>query len=62
MKTLDTHLGAGSVIQHLVANNGHTTPPLFRSAITSSTFLPSQYPFDGGVPESVFNQTITRAG
>ncbi|TEB27080.1 cephalosporin esterase, partial [Coprinellus micaceus] len=54
--------GAGSVIQHLVANNGHTTPPLFRSAITSSTFLPSQYPFDGSVPESIFNYTITRAG
>ncbi|KAJ7716032.1 Alpha/Beta hydrolase protein [Mycena olivaceomarginata] len=32
--------GAGSVLQHVVANNGKTQPQLFRGAITSSTFLP----------------------
>lgn len=43
--------GAGSVIQHLVAHGGDTQPPLFRAAMTSSTFLPSQYNFDDPVPE-----------
>ncbi|KAJ3526789.1 hypothetical protein NMY22_g10029 [Coprinellus aureogranulatus] len=32
------------------------------SAITSSTFLPSQYPFDGPIPEAIYNHTIARAG
>ncbi|KAJ7913325.1 alpha beta-hydrolase [Mycena leptocephala] len=43
--------GAGSVLQHVVANGGQTKPQLFRAAITSSTFLPSQYQFDDRVPE-----------
>ncbi|KAG6872737.1 hypothetical protein C0995_007059 [Termitomyces sp. Mi166 len=43
--------GAGSVMQHIVANGGKTSPPLFRSAITSSTFLPSQYRYDERIPE-----------
>ena len=44
-------IGAGSVIQHVVANGGKTSPPLFRAAITSSTFLPSQYRYDDRIPE-----------
>ncbi|KAJ7692101.1 Alpha/Beta hydrolase protein [Mycena rosella] len=43
--------GAGSVLQHVVANNGQTEPQLFRAAITSSTFLPSQYQFNDRIPE-----------
>lgn len=43
--------GAGSVIQQLVANGGKTNPPLFRAAMTSSTFLPSQYSFNDRIPE-----------
>ncbi|PPQ73249.1 hypothetical protein CVT26_015059 [Gymnopilus dilepis] len=43
--------GAGSVLQHVVANAGQTTPPLFRAAITSSTFLPSQYMYNDTIPE-----------
>ena len=35
--------GAGSVLQHLVAHRGNTQPALFHAAMTSSTFLPSQY-------------------
>ncbi|KAJ6592335.1 hypothetical protein B0H19DRAFT_905495, partial [Mycena capillaripes] len=41
--------GAGSVLQHVIANNGRTEPQLFRAAITSSSFLPSQYRFDDGI-------------
>ncbi|KAJ7800927.1 hypothetical protein B0H14DRAFT_2386816, partial [Mycena olivaceomarginata] len=41
----------GSVIQQVVANGGQTEPQLFRGAITSSSFLPSQYRFDDPVPE-----------
>lgn len=44
-------VGAGSVLQHIVAHGGRTEPQLFRAGITSSSFLPSQYNFDDEVPE-----------
>ncbi|EIN14592.1 alpha/beta-hydrolase [Punctularia strigosozonata HHB-11173 SS5] len=43
--------GAGSVLQHIVANGGETDPPLFRGVMTSSTFLPFQYAFNDSIPE-----------
>lgn len=43
--------GAGSVLQHVVANGGNTQPQLFRNAMTDSTFLPSQYPYNHSIPE-----------
>ncbi|KAJ7781748.1 Alpha/Beta hydrolase protein [Mycena maculata] len=43
--------GAGSVLQHIVANNGNTVPQLFRAAITSSTFVPSQYRYNDVIPQ-----------
>ena len=43
--------GAGSVMQHIVANGGNTHPPLFQAGITSSTFLPAQYKFNDRIPE-----------
>jgi hypothetical protein len=43
--------GAGSVLQHVIANGGNTTPPLFRGAITSSIYLPSQYAYNDRIPE-----------
>ncbi|KAF7328399.1 Carboxylic ester hydrolase [Mycena venus] len=43
--------GGGSVLQHIIANNGKTTPKLFRGAITSSLFLPSQYNYNDRIPE-----------
>lgn len=45
-----TVTGAGSVLQHVVANGGQTQPPLFRAAMTSSTFLPSQYNYNDPIP------------
>ncbi|KAF7424781.1 hypothetical protein PC9H_010092 [Pleurotus ostreatus] len=54
--------GAGSVLQHVVARNGRTRPPLFRAAISSSSFLPSQHPFDGAVPERIFSQVVSQTG
>ncbi|PBK93167.1 alpha/beta-hydrolase [Armillaria gallica] len=53
--------GAGSVIQQVIANNGNTSPPLFRSAITSSSFLPSQYAYNDAVPEFLYNTAVSRA-
>ncbi|KAJ3743975.1 Alpha/Beta hydrolase protein [Lentinula detonsa] len=53
--------GAGSVLQHVVAQDGQTSPPLFRSAITSSTFLPSQYPFDDSIPEGLFAEVVSQS-
>jgi acetyl esterase/lipase len=43
--------GAGSVVQHLIANGGNTHPPLFKNAITSSIYLPSQYNWFDPIPE-----------
>ncbi|KAE9402363.1 cephalosporin esterase [Gymnopus androsaceus JB14] len=52
--------GAGSVIQHIVAQDGQTSPPLFRGAITSSTYLPSQYPFNDSVPEGIYMEVLSQ--
>ncbi|SJL12162.1 uncharacterized protein ARMOST_15583 [Armillaria ostoyae] len=52
--------GAGSVIQQVIANDGKTFPPLFRAAITSSSFLPSQYAFNDVIPEFLFNIVVSR--
>ncbi|KAJ7080447.1 Alpha/Beta hydrolase protein [Mycena epipterygia] len=52
--------GAGSVIQHIVANNGKTTPPLFRGAITSSTFLPPQYQYNDRIPELLYSEVVSQ--
>ncbi|KAJ7723824.1 Alpha/Beta hydrolase protein [Mycena maculata] len=52
--------GAGSVLQHLVANNGQTEPQLFRGAITSSTFLPSQYNYNDPIPESLYSEVVAQ--
>ena len=38
-------------MQHVVANSGQTEPPLFRAAITSSTFLPLQYYYNDTIPQ-----------
>ncbi|KXN89063.1 Lipase 4 [Leucoagaricus sp. SymC.cos] len=54
--------GAGSVLQQVIANDGNTRPPLFRAAITSSTFLPSQYAFNDRVPEQIFETVVNRTG
>ncbi|KAJ6582727.1 Alpha/Beta hydrolase protein [Mycena vulgaris] len=53
--------GAGSVLQHVIANDGQTEPHLFRGAITSSTFLPSQYQFDDRVPELLFSEVVAQS-
>ncbi|KAF8168644.1 Alpha/Beta hydrolase protein [Mycena galopus ATCC 62051] len=52
--------GAGSVLQHVVANKGQTRPQLFRAAITSSTFLPSQYNYNDRVPELLFSEVAAQ--
>ncbi|KAL0945303.1 hypothetical protein HGRIS_000809 [Hohenbuehelia grisea] len=53
--------GAGSVLQHVIARDGQTDPPLFRGAITSSTFLPSQYAFNDPVPEFLYSEVVNQA-
>ncbi|KIJ61014.1 hypothetical protein HYDPIDRAFT_116533 [Hydnomerulius pinastri MD-312] len=50
--------GAGSVLQHLVAHGGNTQPPLFRAAMTSSTFLPSQYNYNDRIPELLYSEVV----
>ncbi|KIJ61015.1 hypothetical protein HYDPIDRAFT_177203 [Hydnomerulius pinastri MD-312] len=50
--------GAGSVLQHVVAHGGNTQPPLFRAAMTSSTFLPSQYQYNDRIPELLYGEVV----
>ncbi|KAF7375434.1 COesterase domain-containing protein [Mycena sanguinolenta] len=52
--------GAGSVLQHVVANGGRTKPQLFRGAMTSSTYLPSQYQYNDHIPESLFSEVVAQ--
>ncbi|KAJ7587028.1 Alpha/Beta hydrolase protein, partial [Mycena floridula] len=52
--------GAGSVLQQVVAQNGRTQPQLFRAAITSSTFLPSQYNYNDRIPELLYSEVVTQ--
>ncbi|KAH0833387.1 Alpha/Beta hydrolase protein [Lanmaoa asiatica] len=54
--------GAGSVLQHIVANGGNTQPPLFNAAITSSTFLPSQYYYNDRVPQLMYDEVVAMTG
>ncbi|KAG1838521.1 Alpha/Beta hydrolase protein [Suillus subalutaceus] len=50
--------GAGSVLQHIVAHGGNTQPPLFTTAMTSSTFLPSQYNYNDRIPEMLYSEIV----
>ncbi|KAG1875450.1 Alpha/Beta hydrolase protein [Suillus subalutaceus] len=50
--------GAGSVIQHVVAQGGNTQPPLFRAAMTSSTFMSSQYNYNDRIPEILYSMVV----
>ncbi|KAK7017378.1 carboxylic ester hydrolase, partial [Favolaschia claudopus] len=52
--------GAGSVLQQIVANDGKTEPQLFRAAITSSTFLPSQYDYNCRIPELIYSEFVAQ--
>ncbi|KAK0463613.1 Alpha/Beta hydrolase protein [Desarmillaria tabescens] len=44
----------------VIANDGRTFPSLFRAAITSSSFLPSQYAYNNAVPEFLYNAVVSR--
>ncbi|KAJ7056825.1 Alpha/Beta hydrolase protein [Mycena amicta] len=52
--------GAGSVLQHVIAHNGETVPQLFRGAVTSSSFLPSQYNYNDRIPELLFREVVAQ--
>ncbi|KAL1707495.1 Alpha/Beta hydrolase protein [Schizophyllum commune] len=43
--------GAGSIYQHVVANDGQTSPSLFNTAMTSSNYLPPQYDVEDPISE-----------
>lgn len=53
--------GAGSVIQHIVAHGGNTQPPLFKTAMMSSTFVPFQYAYNDTISE-VLLRNLRAAG
>lgn len=43
--------GAASILQHLVANGGQTSPKLFKVGMLSSLYVPPYYNFDDVIPE-----------
>ncbi|KAA1475665.1 alpha/beta-hydrolase [Dentipellis sp. KUC8613] len=53
--------GAGSVLQHIVANGGNTEPPLFRAGVANSPFLPFQFNFDDATPEALYSEVVSQA-
>ncbi|KAK7461054.1 hypothetical protein VKT23_008982 [Stygiomarasmius scandens] len=52
--------GAGSVLNHVVANDGQTNPSLFNGAISSSLFLPPYYQYNDIIPETVFTDVVNQ--
>lgn len=50
--------GAGSVLQHVVAHGGNTQPPLFRAALVSSIYLPSQHAWDDPISEALYQTVV----
>ncbi|KAL0065740.1 hypothetical protein AAF712_007223, partial [Marasmius tenuissimus] len=53
--------GAGSVLQQVIAEDGQTSPQLFRGAISSSMFLPSQYAYNDTIPQTSYDQVVDAA-
>lgn len=53
--------GGGSVMEHVVARGGKTTPPLFSGAIASSPALFSHYNYDDVIPEMIYQEAVTQA-
>ncbi|KAF5392284.1 hypothetical protein D9757_001480 [Collybiopsis confluens] len=43
---------------HIVAHDGKTSPQLFRGAMTSSTYLPSQYLYNDTIPELLYSGVV----
>ncbi|KAF8871826.1 Alpha/Beta hydrolase protein [Infundibulicybe gibba] len=50
--------GGGSAMLHAIANGGNTQPSLFRGAISSSSYVPSQYYYDDVIPEKLYSQVV----
>ncbi|KAF8995799.1 alpha/beta-hydrolase [Hymenopellis radicata] len=53
--------GAQSVLEHVIANNGQTSPPLFKRGITSSTAILTQYRYDDSIPEGHYADVLREA-
>ncbi|KAF8869963.1 Alpha/Beta hydrolase protein [Infundibulicybe gibba] len=51
--------GGGSAMLHAIANGGNTQPPLFRGAISSSSYVPSQYHYNDVIPEQLYSQVVS---
>lgn len=54
--------GAGSVVQHLIADDGNTQPKLFRAGIISSYYIPPQYAYNHWISEKLFLQVVEQTG
>ncbi|KAG7530343.1 hypothetical protein FFLO_05115 [Filobasidium floriforme] len=50
--------GAGSILQHIIANGGNTQPPLFVGAIASSPFEPPQFYYNDTVPQGIYQSLV----
>ncbi|KAF9255241.1 alpha/beta-hydrolase [Marasmius fiardii PR-910] len=50
--------GGGSVLQQVIAEDGKTSPQLFRAALASSPYLPAQYKYNDRIPEALYKQVV----
>ncbi|KAF7311914.1 Carboxylic ester hydrolase [Mycena indigotica] len=53
--------GGGAILQQVIANGGKTNPPLFKYAIASSPFTPSQYRYDEHIPQFIYDSVVSQA-
>ena len=54
--------GGGSVVAHVIANSGRTSPALFSRALASSPFWPKTYKYDAPEAQAVYNQLVNLTG
>ncbi|KAL0565125.1 hypothetical protein V5O48_016909 [Marasmius crinis-equi] len=52
--------GGGSVMQHIIAEDGQTNPKLFKAGISSSTYMAGQYEYNDDVPKNLYNEVVSQ--
>lgn len=54
--------GGGSVLHHVIADNGNTSPALFKNAIGNSVYLGATFKWNHPVPTAAYNIAVQPAG
>lgn len=54
--------GGGSVLSHVIANGGKTSPSLFSKALASSPYWPKSYHYDAPEAQSQYDSLVSMTG